>query len=164
MNQTLINLFFLGPDSIHGILLCSLKVVNLQAQLASLKELQAAQSFLNGSASANPNEKYYGKPSHPQEVQSWFQSEISNMMQQFNPNVNNNASTMPYQENMSMSNSTGNYGNSNIPEEINASYGCSYEEASHSMTSLDMNIYDKQWSLQETDDLQSAAFGYIQHS
>ena len=164
MIQTLINLFFLGPDSIHGILLCSLKVVNLQAQLASLKELQAAQSFLNGSASANPNEKYYGNPSHPQDVQSWFQSEISNMMQQFNPNINNNASTMPYQENMSMSNSMGNYGNSNIPEEINASYGCSYEEASHSMTSLDMNIYDKQWSLQETDDLQSAAFGYIQHS
>ncbi|KAK7855629.1 LOB domain-containing protein 29 [Quercus suber] len=137
------------------------QVANLQAQLASLKELQAVQSFLNGFASANPNEKYYGNPSHPQDGQSWFQSEISNMMQQFNPNINNNASTMPYQENMSMSNSMGNYGNSNIPEEINASYGCSYEEASHSMSSLDMNVNDKQWSLQETDDLQPAAFGYI---
>ncbi|GMY06887.1 LOB domain-containing protein 29-like [Fagus crenata] len=143
------------------------QVVNLQAQLASLKELQATQSFINGSASENPNElKYYAglKPSHhPQDVQSWFQSEITNMIQQFNPNITNNASTMPYHDNMFLSNSEGNYGNSiNIPEE-NASYACSYEEASHSMSSFDMHLNNRQWSLQDPDDLQSAALGYIQH-
>lgn len=139
-----------------------MQVVSLQAQLASLKELQATQSFLSDSGSANPNAKYYAKPSHPPDVQSWFHSEITNIVPQFSPNITNNASTNAYNENVPMENSFGNYRNSIIPEE-NASYA-SYEEASHSMSSLDFHKNDRQWTLQDADDLQSVAFGYIQHS
>lgn len=133
-----------------------MQVVSLQAQLAYLKQLQAAdQSFVNVSDIANPNEKYYGKPSHHhQDVQSWFQSETTNMVPQFNPNISDNASMT----NVFMENSFGNYGNSiNIPEE-NASYA-SYEEAS-----LDMHINNRQWGLQDAGDLESMAFSYIHHS
>jgi len=135
------------------------QVVSLQAQLAYLKQLQAAdQSSVNVSDIANPNEKYYGKPSHHQDVQSWFQSETTNMVPQFNPNISDNASMT----NVFMENSFGNYGNSIIPEE-NASYA-SYEEASHSMSSLDMHINNRQWALQDAGDLESMAFSYIHHS
>lgn len=136
------------------------QVVSLQAQLAYLKQLQAAdQSFANVSDSANPNEeKYYGnlKPSHHQDLQGWFQSESTNMVpaaQLINPNIP--------EENVLMENSFGNYyGNSIIPEE-NASYA-TYEEAS-----LDnMHINNRQWALQDAvgGDLESMAFSYIQHS
>ncbi|KAF5482372.1 hypothetical protein F2P56_002946 [Juglans regia] len=139
------------------------QVVNLQTQLASLKELQAAQNFPDGSVNANPNEKCNGRPSHPQDVQSWFQSEITNyMMPQFSTNIiSNNASTIPYDENVFMENSFGNYGSSVNPEE-NASNAC-YEEASHSMSSLDLHKNNIQWTLQNADhDLdQSVAFGYM---
>ncbi|CAK9159886.1 unnamed protein product [Ilex paraguariensis] len=63
------------------------QVVNLQAQLASLKE-QAAQSLLSGSNSTNFNDRFTGKcPSYPLDVQSWFQSEFFSMMPQFDPNL-----------------------------------------------------------------------------
>ncbi|KAF5459354.1 hypothetical protein F2P56_023308 [Juglans regia] len=143
------------------------QVVNLQTQLASLKELQATQSFLSGSGSANPNhEKYHGNPyDHSQDFQSWFQSEITNMMPQFSTNnITNNASAIPYNENVSVENSFGNYGSSIIPELENASYACYHEEASHSMSSLDLHKSNMQWTLQDTDhdlDNQSLGFGYI---
>ncbi|KAG6783826.1 hypothetical protein POTOM_009501 [Populus tomentosa] len=131
------------------------QVVNLQAQLASLKE-QAAQSFQNGSATTNPNDKYYGKPSYPQELQSWFQSENSSTVPQLNPN--NLTNNMPYCENGIMDpNSVGNYGNSSSSFD-------SFEEASHSMSSFDMQTDNLQWTYQHADDLQSMAFGYTQHS
>ncbi|KAG2713581.1 hypothetical protein I3843_04G174600 [Carya illinoinensis] len=144
------------------------QVVNLQTQLASLKELQAAQSFLSGSGStANSNhEKYHGNPydHHSQDFQSWFQSEITNMMPQFSTNnITNNVSAIPYNENVSVENSFGNYGSSIIPEE-NASYACYHEDqASHSMSSLDLHKSNMEWTLQDTDhDLdQSLGFGYI---
>lgn len=133
----------------------TLQVVNLQAQLASLKE-QATQSFLNGSATTNPNDKLYGKPSYPLDLQSWFQSENSSTVPQLNPN--NLANNMPYCENGIMDpNSMGNYGNSTSSFD-------SFEEASHSMSSFDMQTDNLQWTYQHADDLQSMAFGYTQHS
>ncbi|KAA8543350.1 hypothetical protein F0562_021155 [Nyssa sinensis] len=141
------------------------QVVNLQAQLAYLKEI-AAQSFPNGPSSANPNDRFNGKStSYPQHhPQSWFQSENSNMMPQFNPNLNSNGETMPYYVNgMINPSSMENYANSVIPEEI-VSFS-SFEEASHSMDSLELQTNGTQWTFQDdTDELQSVAFGYIQHS
>lgn len=118
---------------------------------------QAAQSILNGSVTINPNhEKYYGKlPSHPQDVHSWFHhQENSEMERLFSSNLHNQgAATMPYctdQNGFMNPNSFGNsYENSAI-----ASFG----EASHSMGTFE------QWSFQDSDDLQSVAFGYIQNS
>ncbi|XP_021815561.1 LOB domain-containing protein 29-like isoform X2 [Prunus avium] len=66
------------------------QVVDLQAQLAFLKD-QAAQSFVNGSAVANPN----------QAAQSWFHEleNSSNYMPQFNSTHINNPGTTSYYEN-----------------------------------------------------------------
>ncbi|EEF27968.1 LOB domain-containing protein 29 [Ricinus communis] len=133
------------------------QVMNLQAQLASLKE-QAAQTLINGSATANPNDKYYGKPSSlPQDLQSWFQSENSNTIPQFNPSfttAGENGFLDPY--------SMGSYGSSSTT----ATSFDSFEEAS---SSFDMQTDNKQWNTsyhhhQDPDDLRSVAFGYIQHS
>ncbi|XP_044501088.1 LOB domain-containing protein 29-like [Mangifera indica] len=140
------------------------QVVNLQAQLASLKE-QASQSFLKGSAAPNPNDKYYGKlPTHPQDIYSWFHQENSNMGTQFNPNLNNDSTTNPYCDagfNLN-SNSFGNYENSVISGE-DASFA-SFGEGSRSMSTLDMQTDNRQWNFQDTNDLQSVAFGYTQNS
>ena len=65
---------------------------------------------------------------------------------------------MPYCENGIMDpNSMGNYGNSSSSFD-------SFEEASHSMSSFDMQTDNLQWTYQHADDLQSMAFGYTQHS
>ncbi|KAA8550774.1 hypothetical protein F0562_002458 [Nyssa sinensis] len=144
------------------------QVVNLQAQLSSVKEL-AAQSFSNGSSSANLNERFNGKfPSYPQDhhhPQSWFWSEYSNMMHQFNQNRTSNAESMPYYENGQMDpNCMKNYANSVIPDEENVSFS-SLDEASHSMDYFDWQRNNRQWPFQDdTDDLQSVAFGYVQNS
>ncbi|KAJ7972678.1 putative LOB domain-containing protein [Quillaja saponaria] len=143
------------------------QVVNLQAQLASLKE-KAGQNFLNASAvNGNPNEKYYGKPNdlHQQDLQSWFHSENSNMLLQFLPNLCSNSTTMPYYENRTMHpNPMGNYENSLIPAEENVSFS-SYDEASHSMCSYDMQTNNRQyWPSQDSDELQSLAFGYFRQT
>ncbi|KAJ7977272.1 putative LOB domain-containing protein [Quillaja saponaria] len=144
------------------------QVVNLQAQLACLKE-QASHNFLNASAAtANPNEKYYGKPSdhHQQDLQSRFQSENSNMLLQYLPNFSSNSTTVPFYENSPSVNPNypvGTYESSAIPAEENVSYS-SYEEASHSMCSYDMQTTNRQWPFQDSDELQSVAFGYIQQS
>ncbi|KAK0580332.1 hypothetical protein LWI29_000752 [Acer saccharum] len=117
-------------------LLGHLPVVNLQAQLASLKE-QAAQGFLNGSATANPNDKYCGRlPSHPQDVHSWFHQENSNIGTHFEPNLQNHVTMIPYNENGFMNpNSFGIMKIQSIQEKM-PRYG-SFAETSHSM-SLDM--------------------------
>ena len=130
--------------------------MNLQAQLASLKEL-AAQSFsINGSTTENPNDRFCGKlPSYPPQdhVETWsFQPENLNMSTpQFNQSMTSNIQTMPYYENglIMNQNSAENYANSLNPAEENFSFS-SFEEASHSMDSF--------------DDFQSMAFGYVQHS
>ncbi|OAY34573.1 LOB domain-containing protein 29 [Manihot esculenta] len=135
------------------------QVMHLQAQLASLKE-QAAQSMINTSAAtANPNEKYYGKAaSLPQDLQSWLQPDNSNMVPQFNPSLGNGNTT--YAENGFLDPySMGNYGNSSTSTSFD-----SFEEASHSISSLDMQTDNRRWTYQDSDDLRSVAFGYIQHS
>ncbi|CAA2978161.1 Hypothetical predicted protein [Olea europaea subsp. europaea] len=78
------------------------QVVNLQAQLASLKE-QAAQCIPNSSnSSANPNDKFYGDGhSFLQDFQNWCSQSFQNqgIMSQFDPNLNNTTGDMPYFEN-----------------------------------------------------------------
>ena len=143
-----------------------LQVVNLQAQLASLKE-QAAQSILNGSVTTNPIEKYYGKlPSQLQDVQSWFHSDNSSMEPYFNPNLSNHPSTNSQCENGFLDpTSLGNYENSVISSsgEDHVSF-TTFGEAPHSMSSFDMQTNNRQWTFQDVDDLQSMTFGYAQHS
>lgn len=147
------------------------QVVNLQAQLASLKE-QAAQSLLNGSISSggNLNEKFYGKlPSYEQDFQSWFQLENLNTAPQYDPNLAGNSETMPYSGNRFLDpGPMENYKNSIFPEE-NISF-TSFEEASHHhhhpmAASLDMQGNNRKWAYQDdTDELRSVAFGFIRHS
>ncbi|KAB2602254.1 LOB domain-containing protein 14-like [Pyrus ussuriensis x Pyrus communis] len=141
------------------------QVVSLQAQLASLKD-QAAQCFLNGSAVANPNEKFYGKaPSHTEEAHSWFH-ELENSSNPLPKLINSNdAGTTSYYENgmMNSYNSVnGSYENSmNIPDENVSSYGSFEEGTSHSMSSFDMQTnYNRQWGFQDADELQPVAFRY----
>ncbi|XVE77900.1 hypothetical protein DITRI_Ditri13aG0101000 [Diplodiscus trichospermus] len=142
------------------------QVVNLQAQLASLKE-QATQSILNGSVTANPNNKYYGKlPSQLQDVQSWFHPDNSSMAPGFNPNLSNHPITNSYCENGFLDpNSFGNYENSVISSsgENHVSF-TTFREDPHSMSSFEMQTNNRQWTFQDVDDLQSVAFGYAQHS
>ncbi|XP_057964835.1 LOB domain-containing protein 29-like [Malania oleifera] len=138
------------------------QVVNLQAQLASLKE-QAAQSFVNSPAAANPNERLCGKPpSYPQDVQSWFQLENMNTIPQFNPNFCT-SQMMQYCENGFLDpNSMGNYENS-IMAEQNVPFA-SFKEISTPTVSLDAQMKNEKWAYQDdTDDLQSVAFGYARH-
>ncbi|MBA0590016.1 LOB domain-containing protein 29 [Gossypium raimondii] len=139
------------------------QVVNLQSQLASLKE-QASQSIVNGSVTANPNGKL---PSQFQDVQSWFHSDNSSMALKFNPNIPNHPSTNSYCENGFLNpNPLGNYENSftSPGEDHVSSYTTTttFGEASHAMSSLDLHTNNRQWGFQEVDDLQSMAFGYAQ--
>ncbi|XVF80935.1 hypothetical protein PTKIN_Ptkin15bG0115500 [Pterospermum kingtungense] len=145
------------------------QVVNLQAQLASLKE-QAAQSFLRGSVTANPNDKYYA--SQLQDVQSWFHpyNNSSMAVPDFNPDLSNHHSTNSYCENgfLDPSASLGSYENSvssSGEDHVSSSFTSFGEAPDHSMPSFDMQTnYHRQWSFQDVDDLQSMAFGYAQHS
>ncbi|WCJ38394.1 LOB domain-containing protein 29 [Euphorbia peplus] len=138
------------------------QVINLQAQLASLKE-QAAQTLINGSsvATANPNER---KPPliTPQDLQNWFQhsgnSNYSTIPQSNPGGYGENGLNMdPYR--------VGNYGNSS------SSSFDSFEEAnSQSISSFEMQTdhdHHRQWSTHyqdSGDELRSVAFGYFQHS
>ncbi|XP_057424965.1 LOB domain-containing protein 29-like [Lotus japonicus] len=137
------------------------QVVNLQAQLAYLKE-QAAQTGLNASSNESPNEKYLEKPNNafPQDLQSWFQMENSNMGSEFSPNLSNNyAATQYYGNNtlMDLNPIGNNYQNSGVKDE-NSSFS-SFEECSNSM-SYDMQINSRTWGFDEAEDLHSVAFGY----
>ncbi|KAI4349412.1 hypothetical protein L6164_010004 [Bauhinia variegata] len=129
------------------------QVVNLQAQLACLRE-QAAQSFLCASVTENPNHhKYCEKPNaFPQDLQCLFQTENSNMEPQFLPNLSNNSAptSQCYGNNSGTvmdANPLGNYGNSATLEE--SICFSSFDETRNSMS---MSY--------EADDLLSVAFGY----
>lgn len=152
-----------------------MQVFNLQAQLASLKEQAASQTFPSGSAGSTGNPNYdktsYGKfPSnYPQDVHSWFQSENSNMsMPQFD-NLNISAN-VGYSANgvMNMNSSSGNYEINSVHIRDESVSFSSFEEASnYSMDSLhNMQTSNRQyWTTfrDDMDDLQSVAFSYIQH-
>ncbi|KAK8532498.1 hypothetical protein V6N12_053938 [Hibiscus sabdariffa] len=149
--------FFVAADSFGGralVVESRSRVVNLQAQLASLKE-QAAQA-----CSANPNDKYYGKlPSQAQQlhddVQSWFHPHDSTMAPPgFNPN---HSSSNSYRE----------YGFSDPTSLGNNEISSSSGEDRSSFTAIGGEAPPaslEQWSFQDMDDLQSMAFGYALHS
>lgn len=154
--------------------------MNLQAQLASLKE-QAAQSFSNGSGATSYNNtspnnydhhdqkasSSYGKimstSNSPQDFQSWFhQSENSSVMPQFD-NLKINANIGSFSDQNEMMNCGNNYGMNevhNLHEENNVSYS---KYSMDSVQDMQMNN-NNQWSYRDDiDDLQSVAFGYYQH-
>lgn len=136
--------------------------MNLQAQLASLKE-QAAQGInLNyGSVStANPNngKYYYGKQlPHQDDVQTnWFHPDNSSMAPDFH---HQNLSNSYCQNNGSFdpAASLGSYENS-------VSF-TPFGEAPDQSFDMQTNYHRQLWSFQDVDDeLQSMAFGYAQHS
>lgn len=128
---------------------------------------QAAQNFTSSSASSNPNAKLYGKlPSQRQDdVLGWFELGNREMLSEFSSNLaNNDVTAMAYYAigvgGTPSSNPIGNYENSVMPDRENVSYG-SFEDASHSMSSLDSQINNRQWTFQDVDELQSMAFSYV---
>ncbi|KAE8685038.1 LOB domain-containing protein 14 [Hibiscus syriacus] len=135
------------------------QVVNLQAQLASLKEQAAQSSTFNGSVTANPNENNYGNLPSQQlhdDVQSWFHPHDSTMAQSnFNPSHPNHSTAYSYCENRFLDpTSLGNYESSSDRSSFTAFDG----EAPCSMSSFG------QWSFEDADNLQPIAFGYAHHS
>ncbi|XP_027362909.1 LOB domain-containing protein 29-like [Abrus precatorius] len=140
------------------------QVVNLQAQLAYLKE-QAAQSCVNVSAQENPSEKFFEKSyTLPQDLQSWFQVENSNLGQDFFPNLGT-----------SLSSATQHYGNNALMDDLNPINGINYEksgameesssfssfdDSSNYSMSYDMQTNRRTWGYHEVEDLHSVAFGY----
>lgn len=132
--------------------------MNLQAQLASLKE-QAARSFTNCSTNANSGERFCGKfPSYPPDVQSCFQSQNPNIIPKLDPNTASNFGNSPFYRNGIMNqNPIGSYGNQMKVEE-NVSFS-SFEEGSshHSADSLDLKANSRQWPFEDDDELQSIA-------
>ncbi|KAJ4954252.1 hypothetical protein NE237_011035 [Protea cynaroides] len=129
------------------------QVVNLQAQLISLKA-QAAQDLVSGSTTS----------SHPQDIQRLFHLlEESRIPPQFNQNPTNHAETMlNYDSGYMDPNSMGDYHNPVMPEENIWFTG--FEDPSHAMASLDMQNKTRKWAFQDMEDLQSVAFSYLQPS
>ncbi|KAF2320466.1 hypothetical protein GH714_027577 [Hevea brasiliensis] len=133
------------------------QVMTLQAQLASIKE-QAAQSLLNGlpqqtlMKSTMENQlifiKIFKAAGFSQRIQTWCHNSIKASLLQ-----------RQHMEKMgSWIHSMGNYGNSSTSTSFD-----SFEEASHSVSSLEMQTADnRQWTYQDSDDLRSVAFGYMQ--
>ncbi|KAL3517675.1 hypothetical protein ACH5RR_020264 [Cinchona calisaya] len=145
------------------------QVVNLQAQLAFLKE-QAAQCLVNGystntAVSANPSDI-----KSEQDVQIWFQQENSVTMPHFDSNfvAKNGEILSQFQKCVIMSpqNSMENYYENPVvfPGENNSSGSQTMDSSSidHMQTHE-----EEQWGFTENhdmQDLQSVAFRYIQHS
>ncbi|KAK4482326.1 hypothetical protein RD792_009479 [Penstemon davidsonii] len=142
------------------------QVVNLQSQLASLKELQATQCIINSSNSSNPSfdPKIYGatqrNTTSTQDVHSWWQSfQNQGTMPQFDANMNHQSYYHP-NGNLNPNPCHVKYENPSFPEENTSSFG--------SMDSVEMQSNNSQWSSFQEDgdhDLQSLALRYInQHS
>lgn len=128
-----------------------MQVVSLQAQLASLKE-QAAQSLLSNIP--NPNKKFFERPSsNPQDIQN-FQLENLNMAIQFDHSFGSN---LCRKDEIIGQTSVG----------VNdQNFSVTFlEGASHSVDEFrDKQTNSRKWAFQDTEDLRSVAFGYIQHS
>lgn len=146
-------------------------MVNLQAQLAYLKE-HAAQSCLHGSANENPSEKLFEKSSIvlPQDFQSWFQEENSNLGQEFLPNFCTNLSTQQHLKGNALMedlNPIGiNYENSSGAMEESSSFSSLDESSNNYSMSYDMQRQTNRrtWGFHEVEDLHSVAFGYTSRS
>lgn len=141
---------------------CIEQVMNLQAQLASLKE-QAARSVSNASTSENPNPRFCGKlPVHAQDWQSWLhQLQNQDIPRYDHIHHSSTPPTDPYHETGFPHSS--NYENAAISEE-NASYVGYVEAHQYSMPCLEMETSNGQWTLNDTDALHSIAFRYPHNS
>lgn len=149
-----------------------MQVVNLQVQLASLKEQASHQSFYSGSGSSgNPNydtTANYGKFNpfdFPHDVQNWFHSENTSMIPPFDQlkstgNINDDFMVNPNYS------SSGNYENSVIPRRDVSLSSLEDQSSTFTMDSLDdlQQTSNCQWTFRDDlHDLQSAALGYIQY-
>ncbi|XP_077226188.1 LOB domain-containing protein 29-like [Tasmannia lanceolata] len=141
------------------------QVINLQAQLDSLKE-QAFQSLVNSSTSSSSTEdKVHDKIFHPyqQDGHGLFYPENPGMVQPSIPSHQGIAETMLYYENGLMCpNSTADYHHSNMNEE-QGSFAMD-DDSSHPMVSLDMEMDTWKWELQDMEDLRTVAFAYLHHT
>nr|GMD64171.1 LOB domain-containing protein 29-like [Ipomoea batatas]GMD71107.1 LOB domain-containing protein 29-like [Ipomoea batatas] len=141
------------------------QVINLRAQLASLKE-QAAQTFCNSSANPNHDRSWGRQPCYSQDnVQGWFGSGTLESVPQF---PSNNVGEMGFYSNGNLNHHHLNpiWNQTSILPEENMSYATSFEEGSSSMDSLDIQTDNKPWPAayhDDRDDLQSVAFRYLQH-
>ncbi|XP_042513587.1 LOB domain-containing protein 29-like [Macadamia integrifolia] len=127
------------------------QVVNLQAQLASLKE-QAAQGLVSGSTTSGP-----------QDVQGLFHSEESKMQFHQNPTIHDET-MLNYNSGFMDPNSLGNHHyNPVMPDQENLSF-TGFEDPSHAMASLDMQNNTRKWAFHDMEDLQSVAFSYLHRS
>ncbi|XP_047307859.1 LOB domain-containing protein 29-like [Impatiens glandulifera] len=129
------------------------QVVSLQAQLDSLKELQATRNLING-VSPN-NERLSEKFSYnSQDVQGWLQSDSSNtmMIPQFDSNISDNFGTEEINDGVIVN--IANMGNNN--HDRNETFG---EE---NVNSFGIESFDQQyWCLEDhVDELESIVFGY----
>lgn len=133
-------------------------MVNLQTQLAYLKEQAEAQTCLLN------NEKSTSLNLPQQDLQGWFQMQNSNnyqLGQEFlTNNLSNISSATQYYGNNTLMNvdPTRNYENSGIIEE-NSSFS-SFEESTSNSMSYDMQTNRRTWGFDEVEDLHSVAFGY----
>ncbi|KAA3468898.1 LOB domain-containing protein 29-like [Gossypium australe] len=124
------------------------QVVNLQAQLACLKEQASSSTFINGtSGSGNPNNVL---------LQSWFHNNSAMAAPNLNPNLSENGFLDPkmlvnYESSSVISSSSG---------EDRSSFNAFGEAVPCSMAS-----FEEQWSnFEDFDDLQSMAFGFVHYS
>lgn len=140
------------------------QVVNLQAQLATLKQ-QAAQSILLHGSSQNPNERLCGnKPTpsdllYPQDVQSWLQSEYPQLVPPFDLNSNYSV------ESLAIRGDQGGFVSHNHSSIVQDDQEASFASNEGSLsTSIKFENNCKWPYYHEPDDLHSVAFGYPQHS
>ncbi|MBA0584508.1 LOB domain-containing protein 29 [Gossypium raimondii] len=124
------------------------QVVNLQAQLACLKEQAASSTFINGtSGSGNPNNVL---------LQSWFHNNSTMATPNLNPNLSENGFLDP--------NSLVNYESSSVISSSSGEDRSSFNAFGEAVP-CSMASFEEQWSnFQDVDDLQSMAFGFVHHS
>ncbi|TYI15930.1 hypothetical protein ES332_A08G221200v1 [Gossypium tomentosum] len=124
------------------------QVVNLQAQLACLKEQAASSTFINGtSGSGNPNNVL---------LQSWFHNNSTMAAPNLNPNLSENGFLDP--------NSLVNYESSSVISSSSGEDRSSFNAFGEAVP-CSMASFEEQWSnFQDVDDFQSMAFGFVHHS
>ncbi|KAH1106125.1 hypothetical protein J1N35_009893 [Gossypium stocksii] len=124
------------------------QVVNLQAQLACLKEQAASSTFINGtSGSGNPNNVL---------LQSWFHNNSTMAAPNLNPNLSENGFLDP--------NSLVNYESSSVISSSSGEDRSSFNAFGEAVP-CSMASFEEQWgNFQGVDDLQSMAFGFVHHS
>ncbi|KAK4281252.1 hypothetical protein QN277_012773 [Acacia crassicarpa] len=134
------------------------QVVNLQAQLAYLREQAAQSNILNVSVPENPN-KLAAFSDH--DLQKWFQPENSNTGgTQFLPTSSdmNSFATQCY------GNYTSTFVNPNTITEESGSFSSFHDQDQTNCNSVSFDnmqaTSSRQWGFHEVDDLQSVAFGY----